>query len=90
MYMIFYYINELFDSDNRGRLYEVIARYSKKRPIMVFCSTRSIAAATAKNLAKWWSSKRMHQAFWDAPSRHFGVLNIDLKGIETFFHTSLY
>lgn len=53
---------------------------------MVFCSTRSIAATTAKNLAKWWSSKQLHQAFWNSPSRRIGVLNNDLKGTGNFSH----
>ena len=58
----------------------MIAKFSKKRPIMVFCSTRSIAAATAKNLARWWFSKPMSNVFWDAPPRRICVGNTDLAG----------
>ena len=61
----------------------MIARFTRKRPIMVFCSTRSIAAATAKNLAKWWFSKTLPNVFWNAPSRRVCVVNNDLAGRVT-------
>ena len=49
------------------KLPDVIAKYSERKPIMVFCATRNSTFLTAKRLANWWSSSPHRSRMWDAP-----------------------
>ncbi|KAL1651912.1 ATP-dependent DNA helicase MER3 [Diplodia intermedia] len=44
-----------FDKVLNAKLPGIIARYSQKKPIMVFCFTRKSCEETANSLAKWWN-----------------------------------
>ncbi|KAF2674280.1 P-loop containing nucleoside triphosphate hydrolase protein [Microthyrium microscopicum] len=56
-----------FDKMLASKLQEVIQKHSRKKPIMVFCSTRKNAEATAKQLAQWWKNTNSPQRFWTGP-----------------------
>lgn len=63
---------------DRNRLPEVIAQYSKGKPIMIFCISRNQAQATAVNLANWWSNSKPPDRFWDGPRNRLNAPNGDL------------
>lgn len=69
-----------FDSFLNGKLPEVIAKYSKGKPLMVFCFTRKACVETAKLLASWWTSNKPTARYWGAPSRTVIVGEQDLRG----------
>ena len=57
----------------------MISKHSKKRPILIFCFTRSSAEETASNLANWWSFLDPYAKRWDAPTVYPSVRNETLK-----------
>ncbi|USP81700.1 ATP-dependent DNA helicase MER3 [Curvularia clavata] len=61
------------------RIPDVIASYSERKPIMVFCATRKSTASTAKLIASWWASNTGSDRFWVAPSKSIPVLNKELR-----------
>jgi len=69
-----------FQSTLNGRLTDVVAKYSQRKPIMVFCSTRNACVQVAKLLANWWSTKGPRDRFWEAPRKRLVVENKVLKG----------
>ncbi|KAK3059270.1 hypothetical protein LTS18_011260, partial [Coniosporium uncinatum] len=46
-----------FEKTLDSKLFDVISKYSHRKPIMVFCATRKSTVATAKLLANWWAGK---------------------------------
>ncbi|OJD40841.1 dead deah box dna helicase [Diplodia corticola] len=58
-----------FDKVLTTKLPGVIARYSQKKPIMVFCFTRKSCEETASSLARWWNESEPRQRFWEQPRR---------------------
>lgn len=71
----------------------IIARYSHKKPIMVFCITRKVAMTTAKLLANVWASKGPRDRHWEGPSQRLVVQDPELKQTLTsgvaFHHAGL-
>ncbi|KAF2137570.1 uncharacterized protein K452DRAFT_353417 [Aplosporella prunicola CBS 121167] len=63
-----------------NKLMEVIAEYSKNKPIMIFCFTRKSAATTAKALAKWWAESHPRERRWECPKKRVVVVERDLQG----------
>ncbi|KAF2426590.1 P-loop containing nucleoside triphosphate hydrolase protein [Tothia fuscella] len=68
-----------FEKTLDSKLPEVISKYSHRKPIMVFCATRSAALATARTLANWWSTKSPKERYWEAPRKQTIVSDKDLK-----------
>ncbi|KAF2488471.1 P-loop containing nucleoside triphosphate hydrolase protein [Lophium mytilinum] len=62
-----------------SKLPEVIAKYSQRKPIMVFCPTRNSTVATAKLLANWWATKGPRDRYWEAPKRRISFADNDLQ-----------
>ncbi|KAK1917347.1 hypothetical protein P3342_000060 [Pyrenophora teres f. teres] len=62
-----------------GKLPEVIATYSERKPLMVFCATRASTINTAKLIANWWLSKASQGRFWNRPSKPLPLLNKELR-----------
>ena len=71
-----------FDKMLNTKLSEVIARWSQKKPIMVFCFTRSVCVETAKLLTNWWTSKDPRERYWSAPRKRIVVADKDLRGMS--------
>lgn len=69
-----------FDKLLSGKLSEVIAKWSQRKPIMVFCFTRASCVETAKLLANWWASKGPKERYWSAPRQRINVADKDLRG----------
>lgn len=61
------------------KLPDIIAKYSHKKPMMVFCCTRKETSETARALANWWSTKSARDRYWEAPLHQIAVVNNDLK-----------
>ncbi|KAK5723529.1 ATP-dependent DNA helicase MER3 [Elasticomyces elasticus] len=68
-----------FEKMLNGKLPEVIAKWSHRKPIMVFCFTRSSCVDTAKLLANWWSTKGPKDRYWSAPRQRIVVGEKDLR-----------
>ncbi|KAK4545902.1 hypothetical protein LTR36_002466 [Oleoguttula mirabilis] len=67
-----------FDKLLNGKLPEVIAKWSQRKPIMVFCFTRVACVETAKLLANWWASKGLKERYWSPPRKRITVADKDL------------
>lgn len=82
-----------FESACDPRLPDIIAKYSHKKPIMVFCFTRKSAANTAKLLANVWASKGSRDRHWEGPTQRLIVQDPELKNTLTsgvaFHHAGL-
>ena len=82
-----------FESACDPKLPEIIAKYSHRKPIMVFCITRKSAVNTAKLLANVWASKRSRDRHWEGPTQILIVQDPDLKDTLTsgvaFHHAGL-
>ncbi|KAM0716552.1 hypothetical protein Q7P37_007997 [Cladosporium fusiforme] len=68
-----------FEKTLNGKLPDVIARWSQRKPIMVFCFTRSSTVETAKMLANWWATKGPSDRFWESPRSRVVVEDKDLR-----------
>ena len=62
-----------------AKLPEVIAKYSQRKPIMVFCFTRKSTQQTAHALANWWATKSPRDRHWGAPRNQITVHDSDLQ-----------
>lgn len=69
-----------FEKTLNGKLPEVIAKYSQKKPIMIFCFTRAACVDTAKVLAGWWNTKGPRERYWTVPRKRINVADKDLQG----------
>ncbi|KAK8183963.1 Sec63 Brl domain-containing protein, partial [Phyllosticta citribraziliensis] len=58
-----------FDSVLNSKLPQVVAKYSHKKPIMVFCFTKKSCEQSAKALAKWWAESNPRNRYWDPPRK---------------------
>ncbi|KAL6717498.1 ATP-dependent DNA helicase MER3 [Lecanora helva] len=65
------------------KLPDIIAKYSHKKPIMVFCMTRNSTISTAKLLANVWASKTPRDRFWEPPTQRFATGDPDLRNTLT-------
>ncbi len=68
-----------FESACDPKLPDIIAKYSHKKPIMVFCITRKSAVNTAKLLANVWASKGWRDRHWEGPTQRLIVQDPELK-----------
>ncbi|KAI5300593.1 Sec63 [Ascosphaera atra] len=68
-----------FDKLCDSKLPEIIAKHSQRKPILIFCSTRKSAIATAKSLAKLWAETSSQRRLWKASPRNICVQDNDLK-----------
>ena len=82
-----------FESACDPKLPGIIAKYSHKKPIMVFCITRKSATNTAKLLANVWATKGPRDRHWEGPTQRLIVQDPELKGTLTsgvaFHHAGL-
>jgi ATP-dependent DNA helicase HFM1/MER3 len=62
-----------------SKLPDIIAKYTQRKPIMVFCFTRASTASTAKMLAKWWSSNIRQERYWTEPAEAVQVRDQELR-----------
>ncbi len=69
-----------FDKTLNSKLPEVISKWSQRKPIMVFCITRSACVDTAKLLTEWWTSKEPRERYWSSPRKRIVVSDKDLQG----------
>jgi ATP-dependent DNA helicase HFM1/MER3 len=61
------------------RIFGVIEKFSRGKPIIVFCGTRRSTEITAKALADWWSQKGPRQQYWQGPRKPPSLRNPELK-----------
>lgn len=82
-----------FESACNPQLPSIIAKYSHRKPIMVFCITRKSALDTAKILANVWASKGPRDRYWEGPTQRIIVQDPELKNTLTsgvaFHHAGL-
>lgn len=72
-----------FDKVLDDSVKQAIATYSKKKPTMIFCTTRKMAAETAKKLADLFhTSKRSHR-LWPAPDKSYRMVDQELSKLVT-------
>lgn len=69
-----------FEGSLNSRLPDIIAKWSQRKPIMVFCITRNSCVSTAKFLANWWASKGPRDRYWEAPKDRSVFEDTDLRG----------
>ena len=77
-----------FEKTLDAKLPEVIAKWSQRKPIMIFCFTRKACADTAKLLMNWWATKEPRERYWSAPRKRIVVADKDLRGI--LLHKSIF
>ncbi|OJJ49132.1 hypothetical protein ASPZODRAFT_157591 [Penicilliopsis zonata CBS 506.65] len=77
-----------FDKLCGTRLPDVLSAHSCKKPVMIFCSTRNSSVATAKDLARLWTSTNPPARLWKGPSKHVEVHHVDLRSVA-FHHAGL-
>ena len=70
-----------FEKTLNAKLPDIIARWSQRKPIMVFCFTRNACVDTAKLLANWWATKGSKDRYWEAPRKRVVVEEKELKGM---------
>ena len=82
-----------FEAACDPKLPEIIARFSHKKPIMVFCITRNSTVITAKLLANVWTSKGPRDRYWEGPTQRIAVVDLELRNTLTsgvaFHHAGL-
>ena len=69
-----------FEKTLNAKLPDIITRWSQRKPIMVFCFTRSSCVETAKLLANWWATKGPKDRYWEAPRKRVVVEDKELRG----------
>lgn len=57
---------------------DIILKYGRRKPAMIFCMTRKAAATTAKYLAYIWASKDSRDRPWPGPTQKLAVGDTDL------------
>ena len=72
-----------FEKTLNAKLPEVIAKWSQRKPIMVFCFTRNACLETAKILANWWATKGPQERYWSAPRQRITYRGQKSKGYVT-------
>ena len=61
------------------KLPEYIAKHSNKKPILIFCCTRSSCVSTANSLASLWNSTNPPRRLWPGPTRIPAVQSPELR-----------
>ncbi|QDS75045.1 hypothetical protein FKW77_006241 [Venturia effusa] len=82
-----------FEKSLEAKLPDVIAKYSHRKPIMVFCATRKSVETTAQMLATWWSTNPPKARYWESSRQYVAVEDRLLKGCVSaavgFHHAGL-
>lgn len=82
-----------FDNTLTQKIHEVVVRYGKKKPVMVFCATKESAQKTANALAQSWFELAEAKRAWNRPSRTVDAehdqLQKTLPAGVAFHHASL-
>ncbi|KAK7518684.1 Sec63 Brl domain-containing protein [Phyllosticta citriasiana] len=58
-----------FDGTLNTKLPQVVAKYSHRKPILIFCFTKRSCEDSAKVLAKWWTESNPRNRYWDKPRK---------------------
>lgn len=56
-----------FEKQLDAKLPEIIAKYSERKPMMIFCATRKSCIHTAQLIACWWESRSGQDRLWSPP-----------------------
>lgn len=67
-----------FENTLNAKLPGIIAKWSQRKPIMVFCFTRKSCEDTAKYLSSWWDSKGPRDRYWESPRKRVTMEDKDL------------
>ncbi|KAK8213768.1 ATP-dependent DNA helicase MER3 [Phyllosticta capitalensis] len=82
-----------FDGFLNTKLPHVVAKYSQRKPIMVFCFTKKSCEESAKALAKWWAESHPRNRYWDQPRTLPAFANAQLRDFASsgvaFHHAGL-
>lgn len=70
-----------FDKNLSSKLPSLIAKYTHKKPIMVFCFTRKSCENTAEILAQWWAGLGLRDRAWPAPTERVPVSTKELQSL---------
>ncbi|EME45570.1 hypothetical protein DOTSEDRAFT_87881 [Dothistroma septosporum NZE10] len=68
-----------FDKTLNSKLTDIIAQWSHRKPLMVFCFTRRSCVETAQLLANWWARKRPQERYWTGPRSRITLGDKDLQ-----------
>jgi ATP-dependent DNA helicase HFM1/MER3 len=72
-----------FDRVLDDSLRTAIAQHSKKKPTMIFCTTRKMAADTAKMLAELFHATAWSRRLWPAPKKSYRMVDQELSKLVT-------
>ena len=72
-------------ASNSTRLPEIVAKYSQKKPMMIFCITRKSTIETSKLLAALWTTGDPRSRPWPGPSpgQSIAVRDSELRSISS-------
>ena len=72
-------------ASNSTRLPEIIAKYSQKKPMMIFCITRRSTIETAKLLAALWTTGDPRSRHWlgPRPGQSIAVRDSELRSVSS-------
>ncbi|KAF2203355.1 P-loop containing nucleoside triphosphate hydrolase protein [Delitschia confertaspora ATCC 74209] len=83
----------VFDKMLDSKLLEVIAKYSQRKPMMIFCMTRNATVSTAKALANWWATRDLRDRYWEVSTQRPQFEDKDLRDCSAsgvaFHHAGL-
>jgi ATP-dependent DNA helicase HFM1/MER3 len=82
-----------FEKQLDAKLPDIIAKYSERKPMMIFCATRKSCLRTAQLIANWWESRIGRDRLWSPPSKPLRIKDRDNRDIITsgvaFHHAGL-
>ncbi|KAJ8115056.1 hypothetical protein OPT61_g3210 [Boeremia exigua] len=70
-----------FEKQLDARLPEIIAQYSERKPMMIFCATRKSCAATARLIANWSATRNNQDRLWNPPLQPLHIQDKDLDDL---------
>ncbi|KAI9714439.1 MAG: Sec63 [Bogoriella megaspora] len=73
-----------FDNLLDNKITSVVAQYSQRKPIMIFCFTRKSTEATANQLANWWRGQSATEHYWSKPRKSIHVEDARLQATIPF------
>ncbi|KAK7613879.1 Sec63 Brl domain-containing protein [Phyllosticta paracitricarpa] len=68
-----------FDGTLNTKLPQVVAKYSHRKPILIFCFTKRSCEDSAKLLAKWWTESNPRNRYWDKPRKLPPLADLQLR-----------
>ncbi|KAH8902124.1 P-loop containing nucleoside triphosphate hydrolase protein [Coniochaeta sp. PMI_546] len=85
--------DHVFDKYLDSKLIPLLAKYTRRKPILVFCFTRKSCETTAAKLAQWWTSLPKQEQLWHQPPNQLRVLSRELQELVktgvAFHHAGL-